>query len=441
MIDIKIIKTAYKTRSNNTPSGYGTGYLGTIGLGNTNSGSSNNTSPAYILPAASDTRLGGIILGSTLTMAEDSYVVDVDLSSYFTTDDSGMHFERPIFASNGVFDSLTVNGSFKASEYVVDKIRATNGNLMVTDSAVIKQISFGSEARTNILMAFENGVQPFKRGDILLHQKLDGYSVTATRYVVINPLMCVCKREDGGEMTKENIPQVGDSLIRVSGSYIALKGSEGVLEVASDEQVVTRLGKLSNGEYGLESGNAYITGDITARQYSMKPTVLSIYDDGDNVKATKDGVEIPIVDNIVVMVEIDTNRLVVDDKSTNLNGSIIYFTNLDSVHDGSSVRIEYHNGTAYDKTFWVADGTYEPTFIATTNGQVGGFDVDKNAFSVFEMEHSEMMKEYWTKQLGWDIYKHSGLFLTSTTVIKNGAIYASDEARDMITRGKAYSIR
>jgi hypothetical protein len=242
-------------------------------------------------------------------------------------------------------------------------------------------------------------------------------------------------------MTKENIPTVGDSLIRVSGSYIALKGSEGVLEVVDGEDVKTRLGKLSNGSYGLETDNAYIAGDITARQYSMEATVLSIYDDGDNVKATKDGVEIPIIDNIVVMTEIETNRLVVKDNSTNLNGSILYFTKLDSVHDGASVRIEYYNGTAYDKTFWVADETYEPTFIATTSGQVGGFDCNKNSFSVFEMEHSNMMKDYWTAQLGWDIYKHSGLFLTNTTVIKNGAIYASDEARDMITKGRAYSAR
>jgi hypothetical protein len=409
MIDVSKVKTTYKTRSNNVSSSYGSGYLGTIGVGNI---TNTNTSPAYTLPFATSDRLGGIMLGDTLVMNEEDYKVNVDLSSYFEYDDSGnIAFKAPIFASNGVFDSVTVNGSFKASEYVVDKIRATNGSLMVTDSAIVKQVGFGNSTNTNVFFNFENNVNPFKKGDVILHQLVSGYSVESTRYSVINTLgyICVCIREDGTEMTRDNIPQAGDSLIRVSGSYIALKGSEGVLEVVDGEDVKTRLGKLSNGEYGLETDNAYIEGDIISKQYAMKASTVSVYDVDGEVGISVTGGDGVVTDNIVPMIGVDNMRLSMKITSDNVNGIFVFFKSLDSLHDGAEVRIEAYSTSSYTPTIYIGNENYNMIFVGDTNGSINGIDIQKG-FTIIEMKYSDMMKN--------TLDNHSGLFITNKTTYK-----------------------
>jgi hypothetical protein len=80
-------------------------------------------------------------------------------------------------ASSAEFDYLTVRRTMNVYELLIRQIRATNGNLFVTACAKVANPAAGPAGNTYSVSLFEDATQhnlaPFKRGDILLVQKVD----------------------------------------------------------------------------------------------------------------------------------------------------------------------------------------------------------------------------------------------------------------------------
>jgi hypothetical protein len=283
--------------------------------------------------------------------------------------------------------------------------------MIVTNSGIIKHIAFGNENRTNIVISWENNENPFVKNDVLLYQAVNGYTVTATRYVVINSVgyISVLKREDGGDMTPENIPAAGDALIKVSGNYVALKGSEGVIEVIEDGEAKVVIGKLQDNSYGLRAENAYIEGDVIAKQYAMKPTTLLFYDNGEGTACKKNGAGVNVIDDRVPMVEAENNRVTITIESENMNGAFVFLSSLDSVHDGADCRLEIWNKTKYSPTLYFGDESYTMCWIGDGDGKINGIEC-ASGLTIVELVYIDALKNY--------VDNHSGLFIVNKTTYK-----------------------
>jgi uncharacterized protein (UPF0297 family) len=74
-------------------------------------------------------------------------------------------------------------------------------------------------------------------------------------------------------------PKAGDTIVRVSGNLIKLSADEQVIDLKTGEDINTRIGKLEGLNelegYGLYSDNAYITGDIHARNLTLDNKLTS----------------------------------------------------------------------------------------------------------------------------------------------------------------------
>lgn len=172
------------------------------------------------------------------------------------------------------FDSLFVRGSLTASEFILNQIRATNGNLAVTDSAKIEsvlndEITISGE-HTNMMV--------FQTGDILKCQKFTGTSTKMYKIQVVSTSGLTFKFttvEGSATLIKE-----GDILVRWTSiiddnrkGLVYLTNSDSYspyIDTTYDGVTKARFGRLDGivvdgsalSGYGIYCDNGYFKGNI-----------------------------------------------------------------------------------------------------------------------------------------------------------------------------------
>jgi len=190
-------------------------------------------------------------------------------------------------------DRLTVRGRMDVYELVINKIRATNGSLWVSDSAKVVSVS---EDDTYYYLNFDdddgNSSQPFWENDIIKAQQFTGRNVR----VVEGRISSITTKLKSDQValiksTTTGTPQAGDEFVRM-GNYTDTDRQGAVYLTSSDnnapyldvidgvssvnytgsDKVKARLGKLDGitdtdfggtlSGYGLYSENVYLKGKI-----------------------------------------------------------------------------------------------------------------------------------------------------------------------------------
>ena len=220
------------------------------------------------------------------------YMIDGDLFGRGWSIKQEFNADEPEYTTDwfgdnrAMFDNLTVRKSFVVKDLIVDKVRATNGNLYVTSAGKIKGIGEDSTGRKYIQVYFDgSGVEmnPFVLGDLLLCQVFNGAGIKrytiqvsdsypqATNAFYFNLL-------DNNDLEKI---QVGDDLVRIGSThddtrkglvYLASNGDNTpYIDTIYAGATKARLGNLAgityNGKqlngYGLYGDNVYLKGEIS----------------------------------------------------------------------------------------------------------------------------------------------------------------------------------
>lgn len=227
------------------------------------------------------------------------------------------------------FDSLTVRGTLRVYELLLEQLRATNGNVVVSDAARLKVQSVSGSTVT--LAAVENDSDryiPFAVGDLVLAQRFN-WNATARQYDVVirikgtvtavnnttRPYSCTITLTSDATVPPVNAEY---DFVRVGSSDSA---RQGVIYLAASDQgapfmdvidgiaswsdwnntqkIKLRLGKLSGitdsdfggalSGYGLYASNVYLKGKIVITGGSG----ISNFADAGNL-ATKDAVNLDV---------------------------------------------------------------------------------------------------------------------------------------------------
>ena len=187
--------------------------------------------------------------------------------------------------NRAVFDNLTVRKTFTVKELIVDKVRATNGNLYVTSAGKIRDVGKNSAGRKYIQVQFDgSGIEmnPFVKGDMLLCQVFNGAGMKRYTLQVSDDYPQAANAfyfnfQSGNE---EDIA-IGDDLVRIGNTnddarkglvYLASNGDNTpYIDTIFSGAVKARFGNLAgityNGKklkgYGLFGDNVYLTGEIS----------------------------------------------------------------------------------------------------------------------------------------------------------------------------------
>jgi hypothetical protein len=186
-------------------------------------------------------------------------------------------------------DFLSVRKRMKVYELEINKIRAVNGSLWVSDTMEIDRVEETSPTNFNLYIDTDSKYVPFKFYDIIRIQRwtpeggrlVEGYIT----YVPSSAEYCRLKLKEGSDK-----PQVGDTMVRVGNQLLSdRRGSmyltsndtnapymdvlDGVDDYTFANKVKVRLGKLSGisdpdlgtlSGYGLYAQNAYLKGKVVA---------------------------------------------------------------------------------------------------------------------------------------------------------------------------------
>lgn len=195
---------------------------------------------------------------------------DISTTSTFTSGFAGQGWKLDAATNHLTVDKLTVRNSMDVYELVINKIRATNGSLWVSDAVKIISVHHGS--LWDLKFDNDNGNKPkvFGINDIIKAQRFDGrnlrYSilkVTSYNYDTVDDVY-YCELLDGDE------PVAGDEFVRIGNTldtnrqgaiYLTSSDSgspyidvlDGVTGSSISGKTRLRLGKLS----GISGQNGY----------------------------------------------------------------------------------------------------------------------------------------------------------------------------------------
>jgi hypothetical protein len=221
-----------------------------------------------------------------------------------------------------VADKLTVNGSLYCTELVKNKVRATNGELYVTDSATVKTV-YLIDATASVYVYFDE--LTFAVDDLVLMQHNDATGS------FVKMLWLVAEIADDGLVRLIGSSGSCDSSLIEQGSYFVRVSSlsdperqTGILLTPNEgagidlytsygltsATVLTSLGRLDRlgikgvTGYGLYTNNAYITGEINATKLTIEGsatvdnlTVRSLETASDGVRIIAHGHDLRMVDD------------------------------------------------------------------------------------------------------------------------------------------------
>lgn len=250
------------------------------------------------IATTSSPTFAGITINGDILQTTNSYI-----KNNFTTGwvGSGWQLDYGISLASKSYlevDSLTVRGSMRAYEFIINQIKATNGSLFVSSSAVVKSTEPGNIGQIKIHFETPNNlnISPFAPGDTIMVQRVDINGTTILRKIVLYVEVATGDYVDATYIYQFSgqTPQAGDVFVRL-GNDGTTANRQGNIYLTSDDSAspyidiydgVTdysnwatpavrkvRLGKLTGlsdsnfgslSGYGLYATNAYLKGGIWA---------------------------------------------------------------------------------------------------------------------------------------------------------------------------------
>lgn len=253
--------------------------------------------PQDIHSGASPT-FAGLIINGNILQSTNSYIKN-NFNSGWTG--SGWQLDYGVTTGSKSYlevDALTVRGSMRAYEFIINQIKATNGSLFVSSSAVVKSTEPGNIGQIKIHFETPNNlnISPFAPGDTIMVQRVDINGTTILRKIVLYVEVATGDYVDATYIYQFSgqTPQAGDVFVRL-GNDGTTANRQGNIYLTSDDSAspyidiydgVTdysnwatpavrkvRLGKLTGlsdsnfgslSGYGLYATNAYLKGGIWA---------------------------------------------------------------------------------------------------------------------------------------------------------------------------------
>ncbi len=237
----------------------------------------------------------GLTINGNILQTTNSYI-----KNNFTTGwaGSGWQLDYGVSLASKSYlevDSLTVRGSMKVYELVINQIRATNGSLFVSSTAKVASVGAGTTG--DYSLTFEDpeghGYTPFADNDIIMMQRVDLNGTSVVRYLIGRVLSHSGNTIEFLIQDGTDTPQKGDVFVRIGSTSDATR--QGTVYLTSDDTASpyidiydgvnnyslfktssvrkVRLGKLTGltdsdfgslSGYGLYTTNAYLKGGIWA---------------------------------------------------------------------------------------------------------------------------------------------------------------------------------
>ena len=316
----------------------------------------------------------------------------------FTSGSLGAGWRLEGNSSNGLgyleVDNILVRNTLRTHIFQKDVIKATNGQLYVSDSGVVDRVSTGT---TTIYFKVDKSAT-FSVNDQLKIKDVDDSGTIQTITFTISSVGAVT---DGAQAytysSGVNMASIKSGMVavRTSGGAVLIDASttnSPFIDVLSNGVVKARLGNLAGiaglttPGYGLWSNNVFLTGKITANSGAIAGWII----DGAELKSS-DG-EISFDSSIPKITIGDGGQLMVGDYGTNYmewTGSAL---NIKGTIGGEISEINVGNIKILGSSGIVATDGSETTFSLDSNngdvylkghieagsGTIGGWDIDGN---------------------------------------------------------------
>lgn len=384
--------------------------------------------------------VGGI---SNVTLHSSLYPAEYIGSILFASGFSGQGWAIKTVGglTDATFDSLTVRGTMNIYEFVINKIRAGNGNTWFSSGGKTIDVDLVSDP-SNYILSFElaSGGVPFVEGDIIKCQQFDGNNVKSYEGIVTSVFMHPTNSEwqslkfDKATTIGGGSPEIGDTVVKVDSDIVDRRGAVYIAtedsyspfidviigdgQIGGPNNVKARLGKLDGiadidagldgtqvESYGLYSANVFLTGHINAATGNIGGWIInstSFYNDKIILDSNASIIKIEDdVNNLIQMYWNHSTDWGLLGKKANVAifelGSInrIAKWNFDNnalwTGGDKPITIDYTEpgvmmlSTAYGiltPQFYVDITTGNAYFkgrITATTGTIGGFDIDDDA--------------------------------------------------------------
>ena len=159
------------------------------------------------------------VLGQSLFSGDVSYLANAGSETFASGwTGSGWQVTNNIGVYHATFDELTIRGSLNVYELQVNKIRATNGSLWVSDAAVAAaDMSYSAGAATYYFTVEDSSMVTFAVDDIVRTQAFNGSSVYAFDYRVsaVDTNKILLKKLDGTNVPLAERGCKGRTFVRI----------------------------------------------------------------------------------------------------------------------------------------------------------------------------------------------------------------------------------
>ena len=184
---------------------------------------------------------------------------------------------------DATFDNLAIRGTLSVYELLIQQIRATNGNVLITSSAKVESVSGLSTSDDDGTITFEPAIAntcPFVAGDIILSQQVNPGALVAVGSASSGVTGLIKKMVYRVASVSNNIATVTNIS---GGSETAFDNT--AIPVAGDEFV--RIGNYDDSTYASRQSVMYLTSDDTNAPFIDMKGDLNSYADWTNENSTK----------------------------------------------------------------------------------------------------------------------------------------------------------
>ena len=186
-------------------------------------------------------------------------------------------------AADATFDNLNIRGTLSVYELLIQQIRATNGNVLITSSAKVESVSGLATDDDAGTITFEPAIAntcPFVAGDIILSQQVNPGALVAVGAASSGVTGLIKKMVYRVASVSNNIATVTNIS---GGSETAFDNT--AIPVAGDEFV--RIGNYDDSSYASRQSVMYLTSDDTNAPFIDMKGDLNSYADWTNENSTK----------------------------------------------------------------------------------------------------------------------------------------------------------
>ncbi|MAH49028.1 hypothetical protein CMI37_24585 [Candidatus Pacearchaeota archaeon] len=186
-------------------------------------------------------------------------------------------------AADATFDNLNIRGTLSVYELLIQQIRATNGNVLITSSAKVESVSGLATDDDDGTITFEPAIAntcPFVAGDIILSQQVNPGALVAVGSASSGVTGLIKKMVYRVASVSNNVATVSNIS---GGSETAFDNT--AIPVAGDEFV--RIGNYDDSTYASRQSVMYLTSDDTNAPFIDMKGDLNSYADWTSEASTK----------------------------------------------------------------------------------------------------------------------------------------------------------